>query len=187
MKSNSSTKLVKVSIVVSVTGFMDYFFPTICRILQGLNRFADLVPPDNQTGNFTYTLNQFAILALDSSPINHTCHQFFSVHLGPVRDAVSSRDMIPENQLLVTAEPISNATGSIDLQDVNSCLLNNCSGQRISYSVFRTDALFLTPETVCTDFTIGSIILGVRANISKGCNVTSVFIDMEQLQEVLEE
>ena len=98
---------------------------------------------------------------------------------------MSSGDVIPGDQLLVTAKPISNATGSVDLQNINSCLPNNCSGQRISYSVFRTDALFLTPETVCTNFTIGSIILGVRANISQECDVTSVLVDMEQLQEVL--
>lgn len=157
-------------------------FSTFCRILQGLNRFVDLVPADNQTGNFTYTMNQFAIIAVDS---NQTWNRYFGAQLGPVRDAVSSKNTIPGDQLLVTADPISNVTGSIDLQDINSCLPSNYSGHRISYSVFRTDALFLTPETVCTNFTLGSVILGVRANISQECNVTSVLVDLEQLQEVL--
>ena len=83
----------------------------------------------------------------------------------------------------MTADPISNATGSTEIQDLTSCPLLN-SSQRIAYSVFRTDALFLTPETGCTNFTIGSIILGVRATISQGCNITSVIVDMEQLEEV---
>ena len=160
-----------------------YAHSCLYRILQGLNRFVDLVPVDNQTGNVTFTLNNFGLIALDTNLLNQTTVQAFSANLGPVTVAVSSREIISANQLLVTADPISNATGSIEIQDLTSCPLLN-SSQRIAYSVFHTDALFLTPETGCTNFTVGSIILGVRANISQGCNITSVIVDLEQLQEV---
>lgn len=159
----------------------------VSRILQGLNRFLDLVPVDNETGNVTFTLNNFGVIALELMSINESeIQQTFSANLGPVKNAVSSKETIPAEELLVTSEPISNTTGLItpQLQGLESCLQANGS-QRIAYSVFRTAALFLTPETACEQFAIGSIILGVRMNVdNKRCSATSVTVDMQQLTEV---
>ena len=153
------------------------------RILQGLNRFLDLIPVNNETGNVTFTLNNFGIIALETSSLDQTePGQAFSADLGPVTNAVSSSEAIVTDQLLVTSKPISNVTGSISLQNLSSCV--GSGSQRIAYSVFRTDALFLTPDTACTRFTVGSIILGVRVNNTRGCNTTSVTLDMQQLEEV---
>ena len=154
-----------------------------CRILQGLNRFLDLIPVNNETGNITFTLNNFGIIALETSSLDQTePGQAFSADLGPVTNAVSSSEAIVTDQLLVTSKPISNVTGSISLQNLSSCV--GSGSQRIAYSVFRTDALFLTPDTACTRFTVGSIILGVRVNDIRGCNTTSVTVDMQQLEQV---
>lgn len=159
----------------------------VSRILQGLNRFLDLVPVDNETGNVTFTLNNFGVIALELRSINESeIQQTFSANLGPVTNAVSSKETIPAEQLLVTSEPISNTTGLLtpQLQGLEACLQTNRS-QRIAYSVFRTAALFLTPETACEQFAIGSIILGVRTNVDdKRCSATSVTVDMQQLIEV---
>ena len=151
--------------------------------MQGLNRFLDLIPVNNETGNVTFTLNNFGIIALETSSLDQTePGQAFSADLGPVTNAVSSSETIVTDQLLVTSKPISNVTGSISLQNLSSCV--GSGSQRIAYSVFRTDALFLTPDTACTRFTVGSIILGVRVNNIRGCNATSVTVDMQQLEEV---
>ena len=154
---------------------------TFYRILQGLNRFLDLIPVNNETGNVTFTLNNFGIIALETSSLDQT--QSFSVDLGPVVNAVTSSEVISSTQLLVENSPLEDVTGSITPQNLSSCSLNSGS-QRIAYSVFRTDALFLTPDTACTRFTVGSIILGVRVNNTRGCNTTSVTLDMQQLEAV---
>ena len=158
---------------------MSFYF---CRILQGLNRFLDLVPVDNETGNATFTLNNFGVIALLINDTN--TQQTFSANLGPVSNAVSSNDTISGEQLLVTSEPISNTTGSLS-HSLDSCSQDS-SSQRVAYSVFRTNALFLTPETACEQFTVGSVIVGVRINGNRGCNTTSVIVDLQQLTEVWE-
>ena len=156
------------------------------RILEGLNRFLDLVPVDNITGTATFPLPNFGIVAVETSSLNQTeIQQVFSADLGPVSNAVSSNETIAVNQLLIKREPISNTTGSISSQDLYSCSLSSNSTQRISYSVFRTDALFLTPDTACSRFSVGSIILGVRVKDAGGCNSTSVTVDMQQLEKVI--
>ena len=146
----------------------------------------DLFPVD--TDNATFTLTNFGIVLVETSPLNQkteTQQQVFSANLGPVSNAVSSNQTIATDQLLVKDVPISNTTGSISSQDLSSCSLSNNSTQRISYSVFRTDALFLTPDTACSRFAVGSIILGVRVNDAGGCNSTSVTVDMQQLEKVI--
>ena len=156
------------------------------RILEGLNRFLDLVPVDNITGTATFPLTNFGIVAVETRSLNQTdIQQAFSADLGPVSNAVSSNKTIAVNQLLVKREPIANTTGSISSQDLYSCSLSSNSTQRILYSVFRTDALFLTPDTACSRFSVGSIILGVRVKDAGGCNSTSVTVDMQQLEKVV--
>ena len=153
-----------------------------------MNKFLDLVPVDN-TDNATFTLTNFGIVAVETSSLNQktqTQQQIFSADLGPVSNAVSSNQTIATDQLLVKDVPISNTTGSISSQDLYSCSLSSNSTQRISYSVFRTDALFLTPDTInCSRFAVGSIILGVRVKYAGGCNSTSVTVDMQQLEKVI--
>ena len=145
----------------------------------------DLIPVD--TDNATFTLTNFGIVVVESSlnQKTETQQQVFSANLGPVSNAVSSNQTIATHQLLVKDVPISNTTGSISPQDLYSCSLSSNSTQRISYSVFRTDALFLTPDTACSRFSVGSIILGVRVKDAGGCNSTSVTVDMQQLEKVI--
>lgn len=145
-----------------------FLFITFLRILQGLNQLLDSVPLDNETGNVTYTLNNFAAVATFSN-----IKQTFSIS-----DTASSNETISPKQLLVNSEPASHATGSITPQGLDSC------NQRIIYSVFRTDALFLTPETACQRFAVGSIILGVRVNDTSSCNNTFVSLDILPIEEV---
>ena len=146
----------------------------------------DLIPVD--TDNATFTLTNFGIVVVETSSLNQkteTQQQVFSADLGPVSNAVSSNQTIATHQLLVKDVPISNTTGSISSQDLYSCSLSSNSTQRISYSVFRTDALFLTQDTACSRFSVGSIILGVRVKDAGGCNSTSVTVDMQQLEKVI--
>ena len=104
---NSSTKYVQFLSALRI-----HLSCYVSRILQGLNRFLDLVPVDNETGNVTFTLNNFGVIALELRSINESeIQQTFSANLGPVNNAVSSKETILAEQLLVTSEPISNTTG----------------------------------------------------------------------------
>ena len=153
-----------------------------CRILQGLNRFLDLVPLDNETDNTTFTQNNFGLIALQ---INNTdTLQAFSANLGPAAYAVSTNETISPEQLLVASEVMQSATGALSPQGLGSCSLRSGS-RRIAYTVFRTDALFLTPETACERFTVGSVILGVRIPNSSECgNTLSVIVNLQQVSKV---
>ena len=107
--------------------------------------------------------------------------QDFSVDIESTTDAASrtKRDISTN----VTQDLAPNMTASIKLQGLDSCLQQN-SSQRIAFSVFQTDALFLTPDTACTDFTVGSVILGVRANTTTACNSLSVMVNVQSREMV---
>ena len=126
------------------------------------------MPLDNETGNVTFTLDNFAAVATFTNK-----KQTFSFS-----DTSSSNETTSLKQLLANSEPAPHETGSITPQGLDSC------NQRIIYSVFRTDALFLTPETACQRFAVGSIILGVRVNNTSRCNDTFVSLDIHPFEEV---
>ena len=138
--------------------------------MQGLNQLLDSLPLDNETGNVTLTLRNFGFIALDADTIEE---QTFSVL--NITDTTST---ISPEQIVVKSEPLPQATGFLTPQELGSC------NQRIIYSVFRTDALFLTPETACERFAVGSIILGVRVNNKSRCNSLSVVVNVQQFDKV---
>ena len=106
----------------------------------------------------------------------------FSADLGPIEKAVVSNEQISPEQLIVDSGVLSNVTGSLGLNGLGGCAQSR-ERLRIVYSVFRTDALFLTPETACDLYAISSIIVGVGVNASCATKL-SVDIDLELLTEV---
>ena len=107
----------------------------------------------------------------------------FSADLGPINAAVLSNEQISPEQLIVDSGVLSNVTGSLGLNGLGECAQSR-DRLRIVYSVFRTDALFLTPETACDLYAISSIIVGVGVNASNCATKLSVDIDLELLTEV---
>ena len=107
----------------------------------------------------------------------------FSADLGEVEDAVMSNKNISTEQLIVSSEILSNATGSVGLEGLDACF-HSRDPLRIVYSVYRTDALFLTPETACDLYAISTIIVGVSVNDSACAAALSTSLDMQQLTEV---
>ena len=63
-------------------------------------------------------------------------------------------------------KPLYNATASAKLPEslFDGITTYASPWQRIVYSVFLTNALFLTTDTDCENSTIGSVILGVDVN-----------------------
>ena len=144
----------------------DLHFPTY-RIVQSLRKFANTVPiPANSTSNtLAFPLDNFALLLRDENPKSFS-GESFSVNLGPVEKAIRNSSGINEEALVTVMDPLPNATASVDLPqslfDGNTTYASR--RQRIVYSVFLTNALFLTTDTDCENSTIGSVILGVDVN-----------------------
>ena len=156
----------------------------MCSILHALEVFLDRVPLHNGTAMTTFTRNNFGIVAMNTTELDSQLLAF-GANLGPVETAVSDNKTISPEQLLVGSGALSgDTTGEISLGELDtSCPLNG-ENERVAYSVFRTDALFLTPETACQQFAVGSIILGVRKSGGKDCETGSVIVDLQQLNEV---
>ncbi len=101
----------------------------------------------------------------------------FSADLGEV----SGVETIDEGSLIKSNETLSNATASAE---VPASIFEGNDSQRLSYSVFLLDSLFLTPETDCNDFAIVSVILSVNANISAANLSEGVLLTFQQLEQV---
>ena len=156
-------------------------------ILQELDKFLTLVPLDD-TDKVTFALNNYGVSTVNINTtqqgVDYDSKQTFSADLGPVEIAVQSNDKISPEQLIVSPEVVSNATGSLALEGLDVCPQKRDS-LRIIYSAFRTDALFLTPETSCTEYAVGSIIVGVRIVGASNCEeILSVIVDLQELKEV---
>ena len=146
------------------------------------------VPLDNDTGSVTFTRTNFGVVALSIGGLYHTesnTQLSFSADLGPVETAVyyDNSTISPEQLLVHSGDPPASTTGVISLQDLGTCPENR-ENERIVYSAFRTNALFLTPETACNQSAIGSIVLGVKKSGSKNCSSQSVIVDLQQLNKV---
>lgn len=148
----------------------------VYSILQGLNQFLDLVSLDNETGNITFTQKNFGLIALEINTEDEK-QQTFNFN-----ETTNASETISLEQLSLTSEPSSGATGSLSPRGLDLCSSGSGS-QRIAYSVFRSPGLFLTPETACGGFAIGSIILGVRVPNTNICNA-SVNVNLEHIEEV---
>jgi len=129
-----------------------------------------MVPmPENSTNDtLAFALNNFAILLQDVDPRNFS-GEAFSVNLGPIQEAINNTSRINEESLVTMMTPLPNATASAELPE--SLFTTNTPGnpvprRRVIFSVFLTNTLFLTPETDCTNSTIGSVVLGIGVNSS---------------------
>ena len=141
---------------------------------------VDHVPLVNGT---TFTRKNFGFVVLNTSSETDRVLTF-SADLGPVETAVFDNRTISQEQLSVDSErPQSTATGALSLPGLDACPQIPENG-RIVYSAFRTNALFLTPDTACNQSAIGSIVLGVRKSASTTCHTSSVIVDLQQLNEV---
>lgn len=150
-------------LVLSVISFL-------VRLFESLRRFVNMVPMPNNSTNDTlaFALNNFAILLQDVDPRNFS-GEAFSVNLGPIQEAVNNTSRINEESLVTMMAPLPNATASAELPE--SLFTTNTPGnpvprRRVTFSVFLTNTLFLTPETDCTNSTIGSVVLGIGVNNS---------------------
>ena len=160
---------------------VEYLVLMITRILQSLNRFQDGVVMEAGSDNLTFTLTNFATVITDSSPLNESNRLTFSVSFRSPEEAVCERYDITGEHLAVSSQSAADTIGSITLQSTSEC-----GSQRISYSVFRTDALFLTPETTTSnDYAVGSVIIGVRTvNGALPCDSETLSVNLQPLSEV---
>lgn len=155
------------------TGVLEILY----RILQSLKNFQNSVVLDSGIGNLTFTHNNFAIVLTDSYSPHERPQSTFRVSLGSAEEGVCNSEQILQDQISVPSDSTAIVTGSITL---HRCIDNTVS-RRISYSLFRTDALFLTPATTSGQYTIGSVILGVSANGTEMCDVT---VNLQPVTEV---
>ena len=161
------------------------YFPN--RLQQSIREFANTVSiPVNSTNNtLAFAFKNFALLLRDVNPKGFS-GESFSVNLGPVEEAIRNSSGINEEALVTMMEPLYNATASAKLPDSLFDGKTTCVSpwQRIVYSVFLTNALFLTLDTDCENSTIGSIILGVDVNNSV-MNITGeMHLGFQQLRTV---
>ena len=157
---------------------VEYLILMITRILQSLNRFQDGVVMEAGSDNLTFTLTNFATVITDSSPLDESNRLTFSISFRSPEEAVCESYDITGAQLAVSSQPAADAIGSITFSE--------CGSQRISYSVFRTDALFLTPETTTSDdYAVGSVIIGVRTvSGALPCDSETLSVNLQPLSEV---
>ena len=143
-----------------------FYFPN--RLHQSLREFVNTVPiPPNSTNNTqSFALKNFALLLQDVNPESFS-GESLSVNLGPVEEAIRNSSGINEDALITMLDPLLNATASAKLPEslFDGITTYASPWQRIVYSVFLTNALFLTLDTDW-DSAVGSIILGVNVNSS---------------------
>ena len=158
----------------------DVYFPTY-RLLQSVRRFANTVPiPANSTNNtLAFPLDNFALLLRDVNPESFS-GESFSVNLGSVEEAIRNSSGISEEVLVTMMDPLPNATASVELPQslFDGSTAYASPWQRIVYSIFLSNSLFLTLDTNCENFAIGSIILGVDVNSS----VTNISMSTGEIQ-----
>ena len=152
---------------------------------MSLETFSDSVPlSSNATENReVYTLENFAIQVQDVDRDTFE-GETLSVDLGTVSEAINRTSEIDASRLVTMMEALSNATASLR---VPSAIFNDGSNKatrRLSYSVFTTDTLFQSEETVSGDLTVGSIVVGVKVALSdRNARQTSVDNTTTMLEE----
>ncbi len=151
------------------------------RILASLETFLDNLNIStvsrNSTSNQTVlSFETFAITVQDLDPDSFQ-GQTFVVGLGPVEEAVNNTGVIDQDALMTAndymidnrseidslSKDTDNSTASLHLSPLilEECPTTNCSlRQRLSYSVFLSDVLFL-PDNRSTS-QVGSIVVAAR-------------------------
>lgn len=131
--------------------------------------------------NLTFNLNNFATIISQSPSYNDRGRQTFSARFGSPEEAVCEMTQILEEQLAVSSQPTADSTGSVTVSRTSE---ERAGTRRVSYSVFRTDSLFLTPETTGGDYAIGSIIVGVRESGVLANNDETVTVNLQPISVV---
>ncbi len=146
------------------------------RILNSLEQFASTLSlPENSTNSpVVFARDNFAILV---QSINQTDFegQMFSVSI----DGDLSQD-----DLVTAQDAPTNSNVSVDIPPSAFEITDDCSpSDRIFYAVFTTNTLFLTPDTNCDKFAIGSVIITVEVN---GCSdlAEAIELDFQELDQV---
>lgn len=122
------------------------------------------MPTNSTNDTLTFALNNFALLLRDVDPRNFS-GELFSIDLGAVGEAIQNTAGIDEESLVTMLVP--NATASAELpESLFEENVNTARRQRVTFGVFLTNTLFLTPETDCRESAIGSVVLSVGVNSS---------------------
>ena len=139
------------------------------RILNSLGRFQDeIVLSKNVTVPIVYAQKSFALQIQDVTTQSFD-GETFNVNLGSFEEAIRLNTSIPEKALQTAMEVLVNVTASISLPP--SLLFDLQGGeevrrdeavQRLSYSLFLTDALFQSPNQTARNLSIGTIIVALR-------------------------
>ena len=152
--------------------------------MQSLFLFEDKAAIEPDRNNITFARNNFAIIVTDHPPLTHneTDEHIFSVEFASPEEAVCNSTPISEQQLAVSSQSSAHATGSVTIPHTFE---GRAGTQRVSYSLFRTDALFLTPKITGNDYAIGSVIIGVRGSGMLAINnEETVSINLQPVSEV---
>ncbi len=117
----------------------------------------------------------------------------FCIELLTPSATLGDDNRVNDESLVTSNETVDNATASAE---VPASIFEGSEEdlQRLSYSIFLLNSLFLTPETDCSDFAIASAILSVNisaANLSTGslfaANLSEgVLLTFQQLGQVLQ-
>lgn len=122
------------------------------------------MPTNSTNDTLAFALDNFALLLRDVDPRNFS-GELFSIDLGAVGEAIRNTTGIDEESLATMLVP--NATASAELpESLFEGDVNTARRQRVTFSVFLTNTLFLTPETDCRESAIGSVVLSVGVNSS---------------------
>ena len=122
------------------------------------------MPTNSTNDTLAFALNNFALLLRDVDPRNFS-GELFSIDLGAVGEAIQNTAGIDEESLVTMLVP--NATASAELpESLFEENVNTARRQRVTFGVFLTNTLFLTPETDCRESAIGSVVLSVGVNSS---------------------
>ena len=124
----------------------------------------------------------FAMVVQDIDPATFN-GEAFSADLGPVDRVIEdiSSD-IDEDRLVRMVDVIPNATASVQLPESFFNESGNAT-ERIYYAVFLSDTLHLTPDTMCPNGSVASIILTIQVNGSSNLN-GNITLNFQQLSEV---
>ena len=122
------------------------------------------MPTNSTNDTLAFALNNFALLLRDVDPRNFS-GELFSIDLGAVGEAIQNTAGVDEESLVTMLVP--NATASAELpESLFEENVNTARRQRVTFGVFLTNTLFLTPETDCRESAIGSVVLSVGVNSS---------------------
>ena len=138
----------------------------VCRIIESLGRFQDEVMLNAINGSQIFFFFFFAIQVRDID-INSFSGEVFSVDLGPFEEALNHSSLIPEEAIQVTMETLANVTASITvppnlITDLQHEANQSVESQRLSYSVFLSDVLFMSPNQTAQNMSIGTVIIALR-------------------------